>query len=253
MPATLKPVLVLRHEPNVSMGSISAVLAENGLAAQQIDLFQTVPNDLPWDEAAGLISLGGAMSASDGQKFPFLVAELDWLREGARRNVPTLGICLGAQLLAKALGAEVYRNPHREIGWYEIELLPDTAADPLFRGRAVKETVFHWHNDTFDLPAGAVHLAQSPACRQQAFRFGKSTYGLQFHVEMVPELMELWLKEHEAGPSAGTAARVDSAAIRSAAPCAFPAMNSFSRCLLGRFAGLCRDRTGVPPSGRLTV
>jgi GMP synthase-like glutamine amidotransferase len=249
----MNTVLILRHEPNVSTGSIAAVLAENGLAVRQIDLFQSVPDDLPWNETAGLISLGGAMSASDGDKFPFLVAELGWLREAVRRNVPTLGICLGAQLLAKALGAEVFRNPQREIGWYDIELLPSAADDMLFRDRAAKETVFHWHNDTFDLPAGAVLLAQSPACRQQAFRFEKSTYGLQFHVEMVPDLMELWLQEHEAGPAAGTPAQVNSDAIRSAAAAAFPDMNSFSRCLLGRFAGLCRDRTVVPPSGRLTV
>ena len=238
-----KPVLVLRHEPNVSMGSIADVLAENSLLPRQIDLFESVPADLPWDKAAGLIVLGGAMSANDDDKFPFLPAELDWLREAVRRNVPTLGICLGAQLLAKALGAEVNRNPQPEIGWYEIELLPAAADDRLLCGRAAKETVFHWHNDTFDLPTGAVQLAQSPACRQQAFRFGKFAYGLQFHVEMVPELMELWLCEHEAKSAACAADRIDAAAIRSAAATAFPAMNSFSRCVLDRFVGLCAERT----------
>jgi GMP synthase-like glutamine amidotransferase len=187
-----------------------------------------------------LIVLGGAMSANDGEKFPFLIAELDWLRKAVRRNLPTLGICLGAQILAKALGAEVYRNAQPEIGWFEIELLPDAGNDRLFCGRAAKETVFHWHNDTFDLPAGAVQLAQSAACRQQAFRFGKNAYALQFHVEMVPDLMELWLREHAARHSGCTADGVDPASIRSAAPAAFPAMNSFSRCLLGRFAALCR-------------
>ncbi len=243
----MKPVLVLRHEPNVSMGSIAAVLAENGLAPHQIDLFEDVPRDLPWDKAAGLIVLGGAMSANDREDFSFLAAELDWLREAVQRNLPTLGICLGAQLLAKALGAEVYRNSLPEIGWYEVELLPATAGDRLFCGRAAKETVFHWHNDTFHLPAGAVQLAASPACRQQAFRFGETAYGLQFHVEMVPELMELWLREHEAKAADGASAGVDAAAIRSAAAAGFSAMSSFSRCLLGRFAGLCR--AGVPSLG----
>ena len=237
-----KPVLILRHEPNVSMGSIAHVLADNGLAARQIDLYENMPDILPWSAMAGLISLGGAMSANDVDKFPFLLAELHWLREAVRRNLPTLGICLGAQLLAKALGAEVYRNPQPEIGWYEIELLTAAAEDHLFQDRAAKETVFHWHNDTFDLPAGAVRLAQSPACRQQAFRFGKSSYGLQFHVEMVPDLMELWLREHEAKSAACAPDKIDAAAIRSAAATAFPAMNSFSRCVLGRFVGLCADR-----------
>jgi GMP synthase-like glutamine amidotransferase len=237
-------VLILRHDPNVSMGSIAAVLAENGLAPRQIDLFETVPDDLPWDEISGLISLGGAMSANDGDKFPFLVRELDWLREAARRNVPTFGICLGAQLLAKALGAKVYRNPQTEIGWYEIELLPATAGDRVFHGCAAKETVFHWHSDTFDLPDGAVQLARSPACRQQSFRFGKFTYGLQFHVEMTPGLMELWLREHEAGTAACGSDRIDAAAIRSAAATAFPAMNVFSERILCRFAELCNSTHG---------
>ena len=106
----MKSVLVLRHEPSVSMGSLAGVLAEAGLDARQFDLFETRPDALPWSEAAGLIVLGGTISANDGDRFPFLVAELDWIREAVRRHVPLLGICLGAQLLAKALGAAVYRN-----------------------------------------------------------------------------------------------------------------------------------------------
>jgi GMP synthase (glutamine-hydrolysing) len=237
----MKSVLILRHEPSVSMGSLTDVLASAGLNARQYDLFERVPEDLPWNEMAGLIVLGGTMSANDGEQFPFLLAELDWLRAAVRRNVPTLGICLGAQLLAKALGAEVYRSPRAEIGWYEIELLPGAADDRLLHGRSPAETVFHWHRDTFDLPAGAVHLAQSPACRQQAFRAGEAAYGLQFHVEMVPELMELWLRDF-AGKSASCASgEVDAVAIRAAAVAAFPAMNAFSQRLLGRFAELCQE------------
>ncbi len=193
----MKSVLVLRHEPSVSMGSLSGVLGEAGLDARLFDLFESVPESLPWGEAAGLIVLGGTMSANDGDRFPFLVAELDFVRAAVRRQVPMLGICLGAQLLAKALGAAVYRNARPEIGWYEVELLPVAAEDRLFRDRSGRETVFHWHGDTFDLPAGAVHLARSPLCRHQAFRHGPSAYGLQFHVEMVPDLMELWLREFE--------------------------------------------------------
>jgi len=237
----MKSVLILRHQADVSMGSIAQVLAEAGLAPRQLDLFETVPQEPPWDEAAGLIVLGGSMSANDGQKFPFLVAELDWLREALQRNLPTLGICLGAQLLAKALGSAVYRSPQREIGWYRIDLLRDAAEDRLFHGRAPTETVFHWHNDTFDLPAGAVHLAQSAACRHQAFRFGESAYGLQFHVEMVPALMDLWLRKVTDGRSWCNPDEVDVAVIRSAAVAAFAPMNSFSACVLGRFAELCKE------------
>jgi GMP synthase (glutamine-hydrolysing) len=224
------------------MGSLAGVLAEAGVEPRQLDLFEKAPESLPWNEVSGLVVLGGTMSANDGREFPFLLAELDWLREAVRREVPTLGICLGAQLLAKALGAEVYRNSQREIGWYQVEVLPAAAEDRLFFGRGPAETVFHWHNDTFDLPAGAVHLAQSSACSQQAFRVGNAAYGLQFHVEMVPELMELWLREFTARQSQHASQEVDAGAIRAAAAASFPGLNSFSLSLLKRFAELCRQR-----------
>jgi GMP synthase (glutamine-hydrolysing) len=237
----MKSVLILRHEPSVSAGSLPEVLAETGLEALCFDLYESLPERLPWNEAAGLIVLGGTMSANDGDRFPFLIAELDWLRAAIRRDVPLLGICLGAQLLAKALGAAVYRNPQPEIGWYQVELLPAAVEDRLFRDRARRETVFHWHGDTFDLPAGAVHLAQSPLCGQQAFRYGPRAYGLQFHVEMVPDLMELWLREFDTGGGSCDASAVDPEAIRAAAAGAFPALKAFSQCLLGRFARMCRE------------
>ncbi|MGO9110739.1 MAG: type 1 glutamine amidotransferase [Thermoguttaceae bacterium] len=222
------------------MGSLPGALAEAGLLARQFDLFELVPDSLPWNEAAGLIVLGGTMSANDGDRFPFLVAELDWIRTAVHGHVPTLGICLGAQLLAKALGAAVYRNAQQEIGWYRVELLPAAADDCLFRDCSGHETVFHWHGDTFDLPAGAINLARSPLCGHQAFRHGALAYGLQFHVEMVPELMELWLREFDTGEASCAGSRLDAAAIRAAAAGAFPAMNSFSQCLLKRFAAMCK-------------
>ncbi len=239
----MKPVLVLRHEPHVSIGSLAGILAEAGLEPRQLDLFEHVPDTLPWQESSGLIALGGTMSANDGDTYPFLVAELHWLREAVRRDVPTLGICLGAQLLAKALGAVVYRSPQSEIGWFQVDLLPAAADDRLFAGRGPAEMVFHWHNDTFDLPPSAVQLARSPACACQAFRAGQSAYGVQFHAEMVPQLMELWLSQSCAKQSVDNPREVGIASIRSAALTAFPAMNSFSQCVLKRFAGLCREAT----------
>jgi GMP synthase (glutamine-hydrolysing) len=238
----MKSVFVLCHEPSVSMGSLTGALAEAGLDARQFDLFDTVPRELFWNEAAGLIVLGGTMSANDGDRFPFLVAELDWIREAVRRQTPLLGICLGAQLLAKALGAAVYRNAQPEIGWHPVELLSAATEDRLFCQRSAAELAFHWHGETFDLPPGAVHLAQSALSRHQAFRYGAVAYGLQFHVEMTPELMELWLREFDRGESSSASGDFDPAVVRSAAAEAFPAMNSFSQYLLSRFAELCRER-----------
>ena len=142
--------------------------------------------------------------------------------------------------MAKALGAAVYRNAQKEIGWYQVDLLPAAAEDQLFRDRSDHETVFHWHGETFDLPAGAVHLAHSLLCGHQAFRFGPLAYGLQFHAEMVPELLEVWLREFDVGEASRVGGRVDPAAIRAAAAGAFPAMHSFSECLLTRFAAMCK-------------
>lgn len=238
----MKSVLVLRHEPSVSMGSLPAALTEAGLDWRSFDLFALAPESLPWSEAAGLIVLGGTMSANDGDRFPFLVAELDWIRTAVRREIPMLGICLGAQLLAKALGAAVYRNARPEIGWYQVELLPAARDDRLFRERTSAETVFHWHGDTFDLPADAVHLARSALCPHQAFRYGSTAYGLQFHVEMAPDLLELWLREFTAGGDSCAGSGIDPANICAAAGEAFPAMDSFSQCLLARFAAMCREK-----------
>ena len=133
-----------------------------------------------------------------------------------------------------------------EIGWFQIDLLPAAAEDRLFAGRGSAETVFHWHRDTFDLPAGAVQLAQSPSCSQQAFRIGESAYGLQFHAEMVPELMELWLRQSYEQPSTKSASDVDAGTIRSTAPIGFPAMNPFTHGVLSRFAQLCRENARAP-------
>ena len=232
----MKPIIVLRHVPHCPLGSIADILADAGLAAEQVDLFDSVPQRLPLDEAVGLIVLGGPMSANDVEAYPFLARELDWIREAVAARVPLLGVCLGAQLLAKALGGRVYRNHVREIGWYELDVLPAAGDDRLFRGRAAVETVFQWHGDTFDLPPGAIHLARSRLCRNQAFRYGEFAYGLQFHVEMTAQLLDEWLCEPVFKED------LDREGVIRSAPDRFPAMDSLSRCLLGRFAEMCRGK-----------
>ncbi|MBI4874472.1 MAG: type 1 glutamine amidotransferase [Acidobacteria bacterium] len=183
-------VAVLRHVPFEHLGLISDSLAENGLAFEYIDMFEaSAPAAL--DSYAAVVSMGGPMSANDD--LPFLRRELDWIRDAAARGKPVLGVCLGAQMIARALGARVYRNPVKEIGWFPVHLTEDGVQDPVLGALAASEAVFHWHGETFDLPEGARLLARSDACRHQAFRAGANVYGLQFHLETTPEMISDWL------------------------------------------------------------
>jgi GMP synthase-like glutamine amidotransferase len=124
------------------------------------------------------------MSANDEAIFPWIRAEKEFIRDAVRQGIPMIGICLGAQLIAGALGARVYRNAHKEIGWFPIMAAPRTGSSFSFPEQCL---VFHWHGETFDLPAGAVRLASSKACQNQAFQVGRRVMGLQFHLEMTPE------------------------------------------------------------------
>lgn len=238
----MKPVIVLRHAAHVPIGSLERVLETAGIPWYSVDLFAEEPGALPLEAAAGLVILGGPMNVDEVEAFPFLRPELDWIRQAADRRLPTLGICLGAQLMAKALGKRVYRNPIKEIGWYDVELRPPALDDRLFAGRGPRETVFQWHGDTFDLPDGATLLALGDSCRNQAFRYGPSAYGLQFHVEMTPRLIHEWLEEPDFSAEVAALDYIDPAAIRAQVPRRIAAMDSFSQCLLGRFAAWCREQ-----------
>jgi GMP synthase (glutamine-hydrolysing) len=183
-------VLAFRHVPFESLGLIAPALEAHGIGVDYADLYRnSAPLPVPQDYAA-LIFMGGPMSAND--PLPYLEQELRWIEQAVRRGQPILGVCLGAQLIAKALGARVYGNPRKEIGWFEIELTADGRRDRLFAAAGEREQVFHWHGETFDLPAGALHLAHSAFCRHQAYRVGDNIYGLQFHLEVTPEMIADW-------------------------------------------------------------
>lgn len=240
----LKTILVLRHIQRCPLGSIASHLLHSDLGFCYIDLFAKVPKQLPLNEAAGLIVLGGPMSVNDTDKYSFLSRELDWIREAViEKKIPTLGVCLGSQLLAKALGAKVHPNRRKEIGWFEVNVLPAAKNDALFGGSKTTETVFQWHGETFDLPKGTVHLASSKACGHQAFRFGNHAYGVQFHIEMTPELLAEWLAEPDVESRIGKDG--DPKAIKKDAAKRFPAMNAFCGRLLKGFTGLCREGVSV--------
>jgi GMP synthase (glutamine-hydrolysing) len=178
--------------PFEGAGRLHDVLEGRGISLEYVDLFR-LENAPDPAAAAGLIFLGGPMSANDD--LPYLRREIEIISRAIENGRPVLGICLGAQLIAKAAGARVYRNPSKEIGWFDVHLTESGAGDPLFAGVGSNETVFHWHGETFDLPKGAHWLAYSDRCRQQAFRIGRAIYGLQFHLEVTPEMIEQWCVE----------------------------------------------------------
>lgn len=182
-------VLAFRHVPFEGLGRIEAVLRSHGCEVDYADLYQEgapVPEIESYD---ALIFLGGPMSVNDNLEF--LRMEMDCIRRAISLDRSILGICLGAQLISLALGATVRSNPVKEIGWYDLYFTATAAGDRLFEGLS-RETVFHWHGETFDLPPGGELLAWSDLCGHQAYHIGNRVYALQFHLEVTPEMIGDW-------------------------------------------------------------
>jgi GMP synthase (glutamine-hydrolysing) len=236
----VKPIVVVRHvhEPRPT---IDDVLEEQGHKLRYADLF--ADSSIVFDpcDAAGLVVLGGAMNVDEAERYPFLNTEIAWLQSAVQANLPVLGICLGAQLLAAALGARVWHSPRKEIGWYEIECLPVASSDRLARHLTARATIFQWHGDTFDLPAGAVRLARSELCENQAFRWRNAAWGLQFHPEVTAEIIECWLTDQEGCVELSKLDYINSARIRAETPLKLPTMSRLAKRLFAEFAAVCRE------------
>ena len=174
----------LQHVPYEGLGSIEPWLRSAKYQITHTEFFE--PIQLPeLREIDLLIAMGGPMSANDEDEFPWLVHEKQFIRGAIEAGKPVLGICLGAQLIANAMGARVFPNRAREIGWHSIQAVPTVGGSAFCFPPTVE--VFHWHGETFDLPPGAVHLASSEGCENQAFQVDRSVIGLQFHLETTPE------------------------------------------------------------------
>lgn len=146
----------------------------------------------------GLLVLGGPMGVNDKAEYPYLSQVERLIGEAVAAGKPVLGLCLGAQLMASALGGKVFPNRTKEIGCYRVDLTAEGRADPLFAGMGPRVPVFQWHGDTFTLPEGAVLLATAPTCAHQAFRYGRNAYGLQFHLEVTPDIVAEWADAYAA-------------------------------------------------------
>ena len=236
----MKPILAWRHVKHEGLGLLEEIFRERGQVHQVLDLPDPAPRAFQPDQWAGLVVLGGPMNVDEIGRYPFLVAEVDWIQQALAARLPVLGICLGAQLLAKALGARVYPNRIKEIGWYPIDWTAQAADDALFAGCAASPDVFQWHGDTFDLPKEATLLATSAHCTSQAFRFSESAYGLQFHIEVTAPMIGRWLDEPvNCGELAGLD-YIDPQAILRETPQRLPGMTELGRMALGRWADMCR-------------
>lgn len=188
-------LLVFQHVPHEGLGTIADSLATAGLGYRTLMTAQGRPSFPPVRSLSGLIVMGGPMGVYEADRYPFLMRERDYIRKVIDAKKPVLGICLGAQLVARALGARVYPNREKEIGWYRVRLTPAGQKDPLMKGGPVSPWVFQWHGDTFDLPRGARLLASSALCKNQAFRFGSNVYGLQYHLEVDKAMVLEWLSQ----------------------------------------------------------
>lgn len=187
-------ILILKNFVTEGPGTIEDFLVRNNMHYTIVDLDRHTV-----DSAAGydtLIMLGGPMSVNDEHDYPYMTHEMKLAEQFMKQGKKVFGVCLGAQLMAKALGAKVYPGPEKEIGWYDIELndagLKDLRMAHLADSRSCK--VFQWHGETFDIPQGAERLAMSELYPNQAFRYGNNAYAFQFHIEVSRQMIFDWLK-----------------------------------------------------------
>ncbi len=233
--------LVLRHVEHEHIGTLAAVIERAGMRYRYLDVFRgaSVPENLVGSRGSigscgfvGLIIMGGPMGVYESDRYPFLKEEQRLIRHTAEEGLPVLGICLGAQLIAAALGARVYPGPRKEIGWYPVEV---TASDELTAGLPSRFMAFHWHGDTFELPTGAARLFRSDLYENQGFRWGENVYGIQFHFEVNAAMIEEWLEDGGCRAELAAVPDLDTESIRQATREWSGNLEKLSQEVFGRF------------------
>ena len=189
-------ILVLQHVKSEGLGIIGKALGQRGIAVDFLKIFKgdRIPKSINGYD--GLIVLGGPMGVYEEEIYPFIKDEIALIKNALKNNIPILGICLGAQLLAKAAGADVYKGKKKEIGWYKVELTDEGKREGLFIGLPEEFTVFQWHGDTWGQISNlspAKCLASSELFPNQIIKIGKNAYGLQFHLEVTAEMIREWI------------------------------------------------------------
>lgn len=185
-------LVYLKHIPFEGLGSIRQWAESVSAALMAVRMYANDPFP-PIESIDGLIIMGGPMSVHDVEIYPWLREEKRFVREVISRGKPVLGVCLGAQMIARALGAEIYPNPYKEIGWFPIVKEEKAKTHPLGAFLPDQLDVFHWHGETFEIPRGAIPLASSRACSNQGFMYEDRVIGLQFHLETTPASLQALL------------------------------------------------------------
>ncbi len=244
-------LLVFQHVAHEILGTLDPLLRDSGCRIRYVNFGREnhgIPDLKNYD---GLIVLGGQMNVDQVEEYPYLIPELEAIKEAIDLDIPLLGICLGSQIVAKALGADVSRNNCKEIGWYDVNVTDEGRIDPLVSKFKEVERLFQWHGDTFDIPDGAVRLATSEKCGNQAFRYGNKIYGFQFHLEVDEAMIHRWLlaptNQKELEELKGI---IDPDHIRKETPDYIKDLMSLSDKTFGEFINLFehKEKTHVLPS-----
>lgn len=235
-------VLVLQHVACEPLGTIENALRRAGLSHRTIRAQdgQSVPREI--GAAAGLIVMGGPMGVSEEKRYPFLTEEMRLIAQALSQELPTLGVCLGGQLLAAVLGAPVHPAAKKEIGWHPVTLTPEAAGDALWNDVHSPFQGFHWHGDFFETPPMSVSLASSELTPCQVFRFGAAAYGFQFHLEVTETIIRDWTTTfaRELLETGTKAAPILEGVSRHLAP-----MQQISQSVFGHWAAIA-----VPPGSK---
>lgn len=226
-------IWVLQHHPAENLGAIADALESAALAWQYVRIFDGHPVPAEMKGAGGLIVMGGPEAVYQLDRYPYLRAEMALIENALKAGRPVLGVCLGSQLLAATLGADVRRARQKEIGWYPVRLRAEARDDRLLRGLPEEFVACHWHSDIFDLPAGAVALASSELTELQAYRYGDKAWGLLFHAEMTQQIVAALVNEFGAGLKR---VGIDGDAILASAPRHLAGLGSIAETIFSRWA-----------------
>jgi GMP synthase (glutamine-hydrolysing) len=234
----MRKLLVFQHVPLEPLGTLNQQFKESGFRIRYVNFDREPDARIDPGRYNGLVILGGPMAADETDRHPHLEYEREIIRQAAALGLPTLGICLGAQLIAAAVGGSTLRGAAPEYGWVEIQATPDGCDDPLFRHFEGSAHVYQWHSDTFSLPPGAVHLAESPTCPMQAFRIQEHIYGLQFHLEADRRLIRRWVAApHHVEELARRGTVVELASTLADCDRWLPRASRLGRAVFGEFIG----------------